>query len=287
MVNATSPLAWQIVGASVRGAAHLRHNLPNQDALAWFPVQERDISLASAPHAGALQIVAVADGHGSAKSFRSDQGAAFAVQTAIAAICEFFADQADLTKLTAIKRLAAERLPQELVRRWQATVTAAIAAAPFSDDERDLLPPNNPLLAYGATLLAVAVAPTFLLALQLGDGDLLTVAASGAVERLVPKDERLMANETTSLCGKEAWRDMRVRFQPLLDDAPALLLAATDGYANSFQDDGGFLKVGADLLDILNAAGATYLHTHLADWLTEASQAGSGDDITVGVLYHP
>ena len=68
---------------------------------------------------------------------------------------------------------------------------------------------------------------------------------------------------------------------------PALLLAATDGYANSFQDDGGFLKVGADLLDILNAAGATYLHTHLADWLTEASQAGSGDDITVGVLYHP
>ncbi len=276
MVSATPAMTWRVLGATVRGAAHLRHHLPNQDAIDWFPCPD---------DADAPTILAVSDGHGSAKSFRSDAGAAFAVQTAIATLCEFLSLQADAAHSTSVKRLAEEQLPKAIARRWQAMVAADIAAAPFSEEERGLLPPNHPLLAYGATLLAVAAAPTFLLALQLGDGDLLAVSESGAVERLLPKDGRLIANETTSLCAHEAWRDMRVRFQPLLEDAPALILAATDGYANSFQDDAGFLQVGADLLDIFRAEGADFVNAHLEAWLTESSQTGSGDDITVGLLY--
>jgi serine/threonine protein phosphatase PrpC len=78
MVN-ISPSQWLCTGKSVRGAAHDRSGLPNQDAIAWYPESRT----------GAPLILAVADGHGSAKSFRSDRGARFAVNTAIEVIHEF------------------------------------------------------------------------------------------------------------------------------------------------------------------------------------------------------
>jgi len=283
MVNATST-TWRIIGASVRGAAHIRQNHPNQDAIDWFPDQEGDFASALPDQDAAFHILAVSDGHGSAKSFRSETGAALAVQTAMKTLFDFLEPQAGAENLTRLKRMAEEQLPKTLVRHWQALINADIAARPFSDDELRLLPPNNPLLAYGATVLAVAVTPSFALYLQLGDGDILTVLDDGTVERPLPKDERLFANETTSLCGKDAWRDMRVRFQTLGESVPALMFAATDGYANSFRDDAGFLKIGADLLDILSAEGIGYINAHLEEWLTEASHSGSGDDISVGLL---
>lgn len=70
--------------------------------------------------------------------------------------------------------------------------------------------------------------------LQLGDGDLLTVAASGEVER------------------------------------PPLILAATDGYANSFRDETSFHQVAQDLWGMVR---------------DEASRQGSGDDITAGLIW--
>jgi hypothetical protein len=64
-----------------------------------------------------------------------------------------------------------------------------------------------------------------------------------------------------------------------------LILVATDGYANSFVNDAAFLRVGSDILDILRRDGAQVVQDSLGDWLREASDAGSGDDITVGLLY--
>jgi hypothetical protein len=143
----------------------------------------------------------------------------------------------------------------------------------------------NPYLAYGSTLLAVIVAPTFILYLQLGDGDLLTVSAAGAVERPLAKDERLIANDTTSLCSDKAWNEVRVKFQALAGAPPALILAATDGYANSFRDEAGFRQVARDLWEMLRAEGVEAVQSNLKDWLNEASRHGSGDDITVGMTW--
>jgi hypothetical protein len=186
-------------------------------------------------------------------------------------------------------------LPQELVRRWRAAVEEALRNTPFSVEELERLEQKdgtaarqsvetNPFLAYGATLLIVLVAESFILYLQLGDGDILTVTETGEVERPVPGDARLLANETTSLCAPNAWRDVRVRFQALAGPPPALILLSTDGYANSFRDDAGFLKVGSDLLDIIHADGLDKVRESLEGWLTQATQAGSGDDITLGIL---
>jgi|ERR1044071_1807765 serine/threonine protein phosphatase PrpC len=275
---------WRVVGQSVRGATHERAAKPNQDAIHWLPESGAGLPL----------ILAVADGHGSHRSFRSETGARLAVETATQAISDFLRGQAQTKSLSVIKRAAEEWLPAALVRRWLEAVSSHHAAHPLSTDELGLpggvaetskrdAPANLPV-AYGTTILAAAVSADFILYLQLGDGEIVTVSQDGEVTRPLPKDERLFANETTSLCSQDAWRDFRVSFQVLSNTPPALILLSTDGYPNSFHDETGFLKVGPDILEMIRTDGLDIVNKHLASWLKESTYAGSGDDVTLGLI---
>jgi hypothetical protein len=275
---------WRVVGQSVRGATHERVGLPNQDAIYWLPESGAGLPL----------ILAVADGHGSHKSFRSEMGARLAVETAAQVIRDFLRGQNQTESLSVIKRSAEEWLPSAVTRRWLEAVSSHQMAHPLSADELTLpfdvhgTTKQNPTahlpIAYGTTVLAAAVAADFILYLQLGDGEILNVSQTGEVTRPLPKDERLFANETTSLCAQDAWRDFRVSFQVISGAPPALILLSTDGYSNSFHDEQGFLKVGSDLLGMIRAEGLEMVNDHLASWLTESTYAGSGDDVTVGLI---
>lgn len=265
--------AWICLGGRVRGAAHVRAGLPCQDAVEWTRAAPRRMALA--------------DGHGSPRSFRSDRGARFAVRAAL----EASATVDPSAPWSALKPWLEERLPREIVRRWREAVDADLAEAPLNEDESRLLKlatPDDPrrALAYGSTLLLVAATDAFVYCLQLGDGDILAVADAGEVFRPLPEDPRLFANETTSLCMENAWREARVALLPP-GEPPALLLAATDGYANSFRDRAGFERAGPDFLALLREEGVGYVEAHLEEWLDESSRAGSGDDIALGLLYRP
>ncbi len=277
---------WRIIGKSVQGASHVRTGLPNQDAICWLPESGTGLPL----------VLAVSDGHGSAKCFRSDVGARLAVETTTKVIQEFLESLPEPPNLSTIKRWAEENLRREIVRRWRDAVADDLSAKPFTSAEleqadakvggskrRQVVP--DPILAYGATLLTVVVAEPFILYLQLGDGDILTISEMGEVGRPpLPADERLFANETTSLCSRDAWRDFRSHFQVLSGPPPALILVSTDGYANSFRNEADFLIVGADILEMIRSDGLDAVDERLQTWLTEASQEGSGDDITLGIL---
>jgi hypothetical protein len=277
---------WRAIGHSVRGAAHVRADLPNQDAICWLPESGTGLPL----------VLAVSDGHGSARCFRSDVGARLAVETATKVTQEFLENLPESLNLSAIKRWAEENLPRAIVHRWRDRVADDIFAHPLPKADLDRLEANedvtkrrqvvlDPLLAYGATLLTILVTESFILYLQLGDGDILTVSEAGEVSRPpLPVDARLFANETTSLCSRDAWREFRSHFQVLSGSPPALILVSTDGYANSFRDEAGFLQVGADFLALIRADGLDAVHESLESWLSEASRNGSGDDITVGIL---
>lgn len=264
-----SGVTWRIFGDSVRGASHVRQNLPNQDAINWFPGQGQGLPL----------ILAVSDGHGSAKCIRSDRGAEFAVDAAIKTLKCLIERQAEGESLSALKRWAEEQGTQRMIQAWRTAVEADIRDDPLPAAV------DKPLLAYGATLLAVLAAETFLMYWQLGDGDILTLADNGEIQRPVPPDDRLIANETTSLCAKDAWKDFRFRFQQITDAPPQLILLATDGYANSFKHEAGFLQVAADFGELIRAEGLDYVERQLPVWLNEATGLGSGDDITVGVMW--
>jgi hypothetical protein len=279
--------AWRVVGRSVQGASHARGGIPNQDAIQWFP----DSGV------GPPLILSLSDGHGSPRNFRSDVGARFAVEAATSLMRELLlTGQPDPSKLSTIKRTAEERLPGEVVRRWRASVTRHLKDHPITLEELDTLEKRrdpkarraiekDPQVAYGATLLSVLITSGFILYMQLGDGDILTVADNGEVTRPMTRDPRLIANETTSLCMHDAWREVQIKFQALYGPHPALILLSTDGYANSFVNEAAFLKVGSDILDILRTDGLEVVELSLSGWLEDASQAGSGDDITMGIVF--
>jgi len=280
-----STFQWQIIGQSVRGAAHERRGMPNQDAIAWRPRSGK----------GSPLVVALSDGHGSARYPRSHIGSHLAVKTATQLIHSFVVRHRQGTSLSIIKRTAEEWLPQAIARAWLDAVNEHLDRNALSTVESTTLltaeqnsseaETANRAIAYGATLVAVAVTNGFVIYLQIGDGDILTVTADSEVTRPLPVDQRLIADETTSLCAIDAWRDFRVAFQPINNARPELILLATDGYPNSFKDEKGFLQAGVDILKVLRSEGVSRVASSLEGWLRDTTKVGSGDDVTLGILY--
>ncbi len=276
---------WRIIGETVPGASHLRAGTPNQDSILQLRESGRSLPL----------VLSVSDGHGSNKCFRSDRGSRFAVKMAVELVSDFLDERRGAFDPAEIESKGKDRLPREFIKRWRKAVEADLKNRPLSAEELDALEKKDsqrarkmveadPMLAYGATSLTVAVEESFILYLQIGDGEILTVSETGEVIRPLPDDERLFANETTSLCSANAGRDFRFHLQKLSSERPALVLVSTDGYVNSFSNEEGFLKVGGDLLAMLRSDGFDFVNENLKGWLEEATRMGSGDDTTLGII---
>lgn len=276
--------AWRVIGSSVRGASHIRGGLENQDAIGWMPAEG----------AGARVVVSVADGHGSPKSFRSATGARLAVEVSQELAADLLTAPGGRVELSWVKDRLEQDAPRRIVREWRARVDEDLARSPFTDEEfarireRDghkgqEMVENDPYLAYGSTLVTAVAAPLFMAFWQVGDGDVLTVSAVGA-GRPLAGDERLIGNETTSLCSADAWRLFRVG---VFGTPAPLIMVSTDGFANSFRDDEGYFRFGSDVLRMLAAEGVDAVGDRLSGWLNEMTQAGSGDDISLGIACRP
>jgi serine/threonine protein phosphatase PrpC len=287
-------LTWQCGGQSVRGANHYRSGLMNQDALRWFPNYPdcgRDLPL----------ILAVADGHGSTKSFRSDRGSRIAVETAIAVMRKFFLDSSQALDFRMFSDREKRQLCQTIHQKWLDRINQDWRLDPVANDHQiwQILSHTEganaqevvlqyPQIAYGTTLLAAMATEEFILYLQIGDGDILCVDRHGNVTRPMQFDPRMIANQTTSLCLPNAWQEFQVVIHPYhsdnTDELPVLILMSTDGYANSFPSEQDFLTIGGDYLCMLRSQPLQTLEKRINQFLSEASQYGSGDDITLGIL---
>ena len=280
---------WRVIGETVPGATHLRAGIPNQDAILQLRESSRSLPI----------ILSLSDGHGSDKCFRSNTGSRFAVKKAAQVVAEFLDARRAAFDLTEIEKEGKEFLGKEFLRKWRKAVENDLKNKPFTTAELDRvkekdgeravkLVEDNPLLAYGATSLTVALEESFALYLQLGDGQILTVSEKGEVAKPLPEDERLFANETTSLCTAKDEKDFRFLVQPITDEnRPALILMSTDGYVNSFSEEAGFLKAATDFHEMLGSEGHDFINDNLKAWLEEATAIGSGDDTTVGIIYRP
>ena len=290
MTDKKTPTEWRVIGETVPGASHLRAGIPNQDSILYVRESNRALPI----------VLSVSDGHGSPKCFRSDRGSRFAVKKAAYLVSEFLDERRGNFDTAEIESKGKEYLPQEFVKRWREAVEADLKKEPFTEQEFENLEKksdararklveDNPLLAYGATSLTVAMEEDFILYLQLGDGDMLNISATGEVIKPLPEDPRLLANETTSLCLPKAENDFRFLVQKISDEqTPAMILLSTDGYLNSFSSEAGFFQAGTDILEMLRAEnGFDAVSENLKGWLEEATQMGSGDDCTVGIIYRP
>ena len=63
-----------------------------------------------------------------------------------------------------------------------------------------------------------------------------------------------------------------------------MFLLSTDGYSNSFYNNEGFKKAGADFYKLWHDEGKDYVENNIGGWLSESSAQGSGDDITLALL---
>ena len=138
---------------------------------------------------------------------------------------------------------------------------------------------------YGTTLLGMLVTDSFVFSFQIGDGDI-SVVTKEEVEPLV-EPEKFLGTETHSLSKTDAWRKAvaSVRRREMESEAPYMYILSTDGFANSYTSDTEYQKTCKDYLQMLQEHGAEVVKANLKNWLTETSELGCGDDITVVMVY--
>lgn len=263
---------WISTGSRVQGASHIRNGQPCQDALSI----KRDKD---------YHVISVSDGHGSSQCPYSDEGAKAAVEVAYFVFDSIFKGRGDpFQNFVANKDIW---IPKQIEQNWKSMVTLihGTRPVPFSYE------------LYGATLLTLVVANDFIFALQLGDGDILSIEPISTdgnqedesqkktqVDWVIPPDIRI-GSETESLCQTDAWQYMKARIIPLgPEDTAPMFLLSTDGYANSFNSNEGFKQAGADFYNLWEEEGLSFIDDNLEGWLMESSAQGSGDDIAVALV---
>ena len=291
----------RILGESIQGYTHIQRNLECQDRKLSRELED-----------GSL-VLSVADGHGSRSCPYSGTGAELAVNTFCKLIEELhsgFQNAGDLLS-DYLNHQGSLKFAQTVERDWKEAVQTLHREKgrpmPMTQTgEEDL---NALYRLYGTTLLGLLIAPTFVFAFQIGDGDI-TYVDDGGVQPVVVAD-KLLGVESHSLCSREAWKKAvsTVRFQPWeqhFEDLktygpdtaastvhfqsweqhlPCAFLLSTDGLSNSYADDEAFRQTCAQYFEALKTYGPDAVEENLPEWLSETSRLGCGDDTTLLMAY--
>ncbi|MGH3227344.1 MAG: protein phosphatase 2C domain-containing protein [Streptosporangiaceae bacterium] len=265
---------WLALTASQLGAAHRTTGLPNQDAVAARQVRPD------------VLVVAVADGHGHHRHFRSARGSQLAVTVACEAAQELAARLDGYQTAAPIESEALGTLVPAITGQWRDAVREDLAADPFtSREEASRGGGDDPLIAYGSTLLLAIAGRRWLVLVQIGDGDIMGIQPDGRPLLPVPRDPSLDGHQTTSLCGPRAEDEFRVA---VVDTSTTPLLGvmlATDGYGNAQVADPWTEAVSADLAELISDRPPEWLAGQLPLWASRCASAdGSADDTTIALL---
>ena len=293
----------RIIGESIQGYTHIQRNLECQDRKLSRELED-----------GSL-VLSVADGHGSRSCPYSGTGAELAVNTFCKLIDEIHSDFQNAGDLFDFQNAedpfdfqnaedpsgfqnaedlsgflnhqGSLKFAQTVERAWKEAVQTlhrekGLPMPMTQTGEEDL---NALYRLYGTTLLGLLIAPTFVFAFQIGDGDI-TYVDDGGVQPVVVAD-KLLGVESHSLCSREAWKKAvsAVHFQPWEQHLPCAFLLSTDGLSNSYADDEAFGQTCAQYFEALKTYGPDAVEENLPEWLSETSRLGCGDDTTLLMAY--
>src|SRR5438046_9238057 len=107
---------WQVASAGAMGAQHAADGLPYQDAAQTVHVPRPDRTDAVA--------LAVADGHGHARHFRSDRGARYAAAAGCQVGARIAPQLADAADAAAVPSIVEAALVPQVVACWRRAVAA-------------------------------------------------------------------------------------------------------------------------------------------------------------------
>lgn len=264
----------------VKGATHVRNQMPCQD-------NKKIIKLSDE-----ITIIALADGHGSSKCPRSDRGSMIAVNSFYHIMKKYLEiygeDEVGLSHLiTFLNREGDVRFAQDVCEEWQARVKQSFYKNKVEGMTNEDGSIKWPLVfsLYGTTLLGMLITDSFVFSFQIGDGDISAVTKD-AVEPLV-EPEKFLGTETHSLSKPDAWRKAVTSVHRLEAESREsyMYILSTDGFANSYTSDKEYQKTCRDYLQMIRKYGIDVVQKNLKKWLTETSEIGCGDDITVVMVY--
>jgi hypothetical protein len=258
-----SPRWHQLRACSVIGAAHRRQDKPCQDA---------SLSATLPATGGNLQLLVVADGHGSARYRLSHRGSALACQVTQEAVQTWLA----CTPLSQPERwrdLLTQELPASIQQRWLEAIAADWQTQPEASQEA-----FSPL-PYGTTLGLVLLAPQWWGCTGVGDWDLAGVDVEGQAVLLSEEREHSGGEATGSLCQppeQQGW-PMRAQLQRLEQPTELrALLLSTDGVRKSCATDADYLQLCAELVNLRDPQ-------ELEQGLNHITECGSGDDVSIAM----
>lgn len=257
------------------GASHIRAGKACQDASGAFS-------------GCGYSAIAVCDGHGGDKHFRSAVGSAIAVDVCRETVEKFAAEILKNNDYGFSCEQTVRQLGKSIVLLWRERVTAHLNATPFLSEETALLSPSdltkvteNGFIAYGTTCLLAFVCGKRLYLLQLGDGDVRLVSARGIVSPM-SEDSRLQFNVTTSLCDGNAFENMRLCVLPLRGVKGCWL--SSDGVRNSFCNEDGFIGFIKTVKREFRRKRFSVFSDEINGFLPALSKRGSGDDVSVAYM---
>lgn len=264
----------------VKGATHVRNQMPCQDNKKIIKISDK------------ITIIALADGHGSSKCPRSDRGSMIAVNSFYHIMKKYLEiygeDEEDITHLmTFLNREGDVRFAQDVCEEWQARVKQSFYKNKVEGmtNEDGSIKWSSVFSLYGTTLLGMLITDSFVFSFQIGDGDISAVTKD-EVEPLV-EPEKFLGTETHSLSKPDAWRKAVTSVHRLEAESREsyMYILSTDGFANSYTSDKEYQKTCRDYLQMIRKYGIDVVQKNLKKWLTETSELGCGDDITVVMVY--
>ena len=197
-------------------------------------------------------------------------------------------DEAGLSNLiTFLNREGDMRFAQDVCEEWQARIKQSFYKNKVDGmtDKDGNINWSSVFSLYGTTLLGMLVTDSFVFSFQIGDGDISIVTKEEVAPMVEP--EKFLGTETHSLSKPDAWRKSvaSVCRRDVEGDEPYMYILSTDGFANSYTSDAEYQKTCKDYLQMLNEHGVALVQANLKNWLTETSELGCGDDITVVMVY--
>lgn len=284
-------------GDSATGISHIKSKTPNQD----------HHIIISEDH---YTILCVADGHGSKIHFRSDIGSKIATEITAELLISFVEDTYQKqSKEPFHERI--NRLRKNIISHWRDRINQHMKTHPIEikkvihenhiindedvikqvtnenlllDDKdsfvlsaldfKSIL--ENPLKAYGTTLLAVLLFDEGIVCIQIGDGDIRFIDQRQMI-KIMEDEHELFANETYSLSSIDAYEHLNIVYTNFL---PEFVFLSTDGIKNSFTVESDFELLGFELLKEC-VQNPEELNKSLKTLLNNFAEKGSGDDCTL------
>lgn len=229
-------------------------------------------------------VAVVADGHGSAKHFRSDVGSSIAVKISIGLLSRYLKRKDFREQFGNHSEFILGQLEKQILMKWREAVEEYHRENPLTEEEKTSHPgcPDEGgriSVIYGSTLLVAVMTEGFSFGIVLGDGGFVCLDGNGRL--FIPvEDEQAHANYTSSLCNTDAIRYFRHWYTREKTEA---LFVSTDGLFKSFASDEDFLKYHGLLARMYQDPEKTMISLNRN--FEKRTREGSGDDISIAFVY--